>query len=96
MTIGQLIVYLIVALLCGIVGQMLVGRSVGGWVVSTVVGLLGAILGTVIAAALGAPEPLAVTIGGRTTPILWTIVGAALVTLVVAHFQRGRLSSSKR
>jgi uncharacterized membrane protein YeaQ/YmgE (transglycosylase-associated protein family) len=89
MSVGQLIVYLVVALLCGLVGQMLAGRSVGGFIVSTVVGLIGALLGGYIAQEIGAPEPFPVHVGGKEIPIIWAIIGAALVTLVVSVVQRG-------
>lgn len=88
MSIGELVVYLAIALLCGLGGQMLVGRSVGGYVVTTLVGLVGAVLGGWLGRSLGAPEPFPVTIGQRTIPILWTIIGAALVTVLVAWLQR--------
>lgn len=88
MSLGEIIVYLVIALLCGLVGQMLAGRSVGGYAVSTVVGLVGALLGGYIAREVGAPEPFAVAVGGRTIPIVWAIIGAALVTLVVVGVQR--------
>jgi uncharacterized membrane protein YeaQ/YmgE (transglycosylase-associated protein family) len=88
MSLGEIIVYLVVGLLCGLVGQALVGRSVGGYVVSTVVGVIGALLGGSIARSLGAPEPFRVSIGGQSIPIIWTIIGAALVTFVVAGIQR--------
>lgn len=90
MSVGELIVYLVIALLCGFVGQMLAGRSVGGYLVTTVVGLIGALLGGYLARSIGAPEPLPLSIGGRTIPILWAIIGAALVTFLVASLQRGR------
>ena len=88
MSLGHLIVYLIVALVCGLVGQALVRRSVGGWLVSTLVGLGGAMLGGYIARTLRWPEPLMVNVGGRSIPLLWTIVGAALLTLLVSLVQR--------
>jgi len=88
MSIGEVIVYLVVALICGLVGQAIVGRSLGGLVVSTVVGLIGAMLGGLIARELGAPEPFLVSVGGRTIPMLWTVIGAALVTGIVCLFTR--------
>ncbi len=93
MTVGELIVYLVIALLCGLVGQMLAGRSIGGYIVSTVVGLMGALLGGYLARSIGAPEPLPVVIGGQSIPLLWAIIGAALVTFVVAAFQRSTWGS---
>jgi len=95
MSVGELIVYLVIALLCGLVGQMLAGRSVGGYIVSTVLGLLGALLGGFVARSIDAPEPFPVHVGGRTIPIVWAIVGAALVTLVVAGAQRHRAGSAE-
>lgn len=94
MSLGEIIVYLVIALLCGLVGQLVAGRSVGGYIVTTVVGLIGALLGGFIARQLEAPEPFNVSVGGRTIPILWAIIGASLVTLVVAWAQRGRSSSA--
>jgi uncharacterized membrane protein YeaQ/YmgE (transglycosylase-associated protein family) len=96
MSIGALIVYLVIALLCGLVGQMLVARSVGGYAVSTVVGLAGAILGGYIARSVGAPEPFPVNVGGQMIPIVWAIIGAGLITFVVAGFQRGWGRSASR
>ena len=93
MSVGELIVYLVIALLCGLVGQMVAGRSVGGYAVTTVVGLVGALLGGYLARSIGAPEPLPLSIGGRTIPILWAIIGAALVTFLVASLQRGVATS---
>jgi len=90
MSLGEIIVYLVIALLCGLMGQLVAGRSVGGYLVSTVVGLVGALLGGYIARTVEAPEPFNVVVGGKSIPIVWAIIGAALVTLVVAWGQRGR------
>ena len=89
MSVEELVVYLIVALLCGLLGQAIAGRSLGGFIVSTVVGLIGAMLGKAIAHALGIPEPFTISVGGRSIPILWSIVGAALLTVVISQL-RGR------
>jgi uncharacterized membrane protein YeaQ/YmgE (transglycosylase-associated protein family) len=88
MTLGELIVYLVVALACGLVGQALAGRSLGGLLVSTVVGLIGAMLGGYIARSLNAPEPFMVRLGDRAIPMLWTVIGSALVTVVVCLVTR--------
>jgi len=93
MSLGELIVYLVVGLICGLIGQALVGRSIGGYVVSTVVGVIGALLGGSIARALGAPEPFRVSIGDQTVPLLWAIIGSAVITFFVAGVQRRRRAS---
>jgi uncharacterized membrane protein YeaQ/YmgE (transglycosylase-associated protein family) len=76
-------------MLCGVVGQAIAGRSLGGCVVSTVVGLIGAVLGALIARSLGAPEPFSIVVGDKGIPLLWTIVGASLVTFIVSYMRRG-------
>jgi uncharacterized membrane protein YeaQ/YmgE (transglycosylase-associated protein family) len=88
MSVGQVVVYVVIAVLCGAVGQLLVGRSVGGFVVSFVVGVLGSLVGGYLARVLRVPDPFRVAVGGKSIPVLWAIVGASLVTLVVALMQR--------
>ena len=87
MTVGQWIVYLVIGLLCGLLGQALVRRSIGGLIVTTLVGLGGAFVGNWIANEIHAPEPLRVSVGGRSIPILWAIIGAAILTVVLAIVQ---------
>jgi uncharacterized membrane protein YeaQ/YmgE (transglycosylase-associated protein family) len=87
MTFFGWIIYLVIALICGAIGSLFVGRSIGGFIVLTVVGLLGALLGDWIARLLGAPELLVIAVEGRTIGLLWAIVGAALVAAVVAWIQ---------
>lgn len=97
MSAEQIFVYLVIALCCGLLGQALAGRSLGGFVVSTILGLIGAMLGTAIAQAIKAPEPLVITVGGRSIQVLWSIIGATLVTVVLCLFRRpdgnGRVAS---
>src|SRR5262245_34015256 len=88
MSTGQLIAYVVIAVLCGFVGQRLAGRWVGGFVVSLVVGLIGCMLGSYLAARLHAPEPLRLRVGDQSIPFLWAIIGATLVTLTVSFVQR--------
>jgi uncharacterized membrane protein YeaQ/YmgE (transglycosylase-associated protein family) len=87
-TIGEILVYLLVAFLCGLAGQLLAGSTLGGKVVSTLVGLAGAVVGGALARAIDAPEPFSVIVGGHEFPLLWSIVGAAIVTFGVAYMRR--------
>ena len=87
-SVEQWIVYGVIALTCGILGQMLARRSIGGFIITVAVGLAGAFAGEYIARYLGAQEPLAITVNGRTIPVLWPIVGATVGAFAVAIFQR--------
>ena len=84
MTLTELVVLLIIAAVCGAAGQSLAGYDLGGCLVSIVVGFIGAYIGLWLAGKLGLPEIFAITIGGKTFPIVWAVVGSALFTLIVA------------
>jgi len=88
MTILEFIILLVIAALCGAVGQAIAGYSLGGMVITTVVGFVGALLGTWMARAIGLPELLMVNIGGQPFPIVWAIIGSAVFAAVVALFTR--------
>lgn len=83
MTLVEMLLLLIVAGICGAIGQAIVGRS-RGMIVSVAVGFVGALLGTWLARLLHLPKLLDVSIGGHHIPIVWTILGAALFVAVVA------------
>ncbi len=90
MSIIQLLLLLVVAAVCGAIGQSLAGYSLGGCLVSAVVGFVGAFLGLWIARQLHLPEVLTVQVGGEVFPILWSIVGSALLALAVGLLTRRR------
>ena len=90
MSLLDFLLLLVVAAICGSLGQALVGYSVGGCITSTLVGFVGALLGRWLAGQLGLPEPLNVTIGGETFPVLWSIIGSALLVGIVSLFSRRR------
>jgi len=83
MTIVQFLVLLLIAAICGSIGQSLAGYSLGGCLVSIIVGFIGAYLGLWIAGKFGLPEIFAISIGGKTFPIVWAVIGSALFTLIV-------------
>ena len=91
MSLLSILLLLLVAAVCGSIGQTLVGYSVGGCLMSTIVGFIGAWLGSWLSAQLGLPEPLAVNIGGETFPILWSIIGSALFVAILALITRRRV-----
>lgn len=88
MTLTELLVLLLIAAICGGVGQSLAGYSLGGCFVSIVVGFIGAFIGMWLAGKLGLPEIFTIKIGGKTFPIIWSVIGSALFTLIVALIRR--------
>jgi uncharacterized membrane protein YeaQ/YmgE (transglycosylase-associated protein family) len=82
-TLTGLLVLLIIAGICGMIGRSLGGGTGGGFIVSIAVGFVGALIGMFVAGALHLPEILAVTIDGRPFPILWSIIGGALLVALV-------------
>ncbi|HSS21989.1 MAG TPA: hypothetical protein VLL54_18085 [Pyrinomonadaceae bacterium] len=91
MTILDIIVLLIIAGVCGALGQAITGYSRGGCLVSIALGFIGAILGMWLQRKLGLPEPLAIAIGTTTFPIVWSIIGSALFVAVIALVSRRRV-----
>ena len=86
------VVLLIIAAICGAVGQALAGYSLGGCITSTLVGFVGAVIGTWIAGLLGLPEIFAINVGGRAFPIVWSVIGSALFVAILAMLTRGRVT----
>jgi uncharacterized membrane protein YeaQ/YmgE (transglycosylase-associated protein family) len=87
----QILVLLLIAGVCGAIGQAIGGYSHGGCFVSIALGFIGALLGTYLARALGLPELLAIPAGGMNFPIIWSIIGAALFVALIGLISRRRL-----
>lgn len=81
---------LVIAAVCGAIGQTLAGYSLGGCLVSAVVGLIGAFLGWWLATQFGLPPILVVNIDGQPFPIVWSIIGSAIFALVFGLLTRRR------
>lgn len=90
MTLIDLLILLLVAGLCGSLGQAIVGYSRGGCLVAIALGFIGALIGMWVARNLGLPELFAVDIGGTKFPIIWSIIGAALFVAVISLISRSR------
>ena len=88
MTLIGFLVLLLIAAICGAIGQSLAGYDLGGCLVSIVVGFIGAWLGLWLAGKMGLPEIWTVNIEGKPFPIIWAIIGSAIFTLIVALLRR--------
>ena len=91
MTLLDALVLLLVAGICGALGQAIAGYSRGGCLVSIALGFIGALLGMWIARMMGLPELFPVRIGGTSYPIIWSIIGSALFVAVLTLVTRSRV-----
>ena len=91
MTLIDLLILLLVAGICGALGQAIAGYSRGGCLVSIALGFIGALIGMWVARMMGLPELIPVNIGGTNFPIIWSIIGSALFVAVIALITRSRV-----
>jgi uncharacterized membrane protein YeaQ/YmgE (transglycosylase-associated protein family) len=86
----DLLVLLLVAGICGAIGQAITGFSRGGCLVSIALGFIGALIGMMIARKLGLPEPFPLKIGTMPFPVIWSIIGSALFVAIISLITRNR------
>ncbi len=87
----QLLVLLLIAGVCGALGQAIGGYSRGGCLVSILVGFIGAYVGIWLARQLGLPEIFTITVEGEPFPVVWGIIGSAILSLILGLFSRRRV-----
>jgi uncharacterized membrane protein YeaQ/YmgE (transglycosylase-associated protein family) len=90
MTILEFLLLLLIAGVCGAIAQSITSYSHGGCLVSIALGFIGALLGTWLSRLAGLPEMFTIQFGDTRFPILWSIIGAALFTAVLAFLTRPR------
>ena len=88
MTLFDLLILLLVAGICGALGQAITGFSRGGCLVSIALGFVGAVIGMWLARTLGLPELFAIQIGTTSFPIVWSIIGSALFVAIITLLTR--------
>jgi len=91
MTLFDLLILLLVAGICGALGQAIAGYSRGGCLVSIALGFIGALVGMGLARMMGLPELFPVQIGGTSFPIVWSIIGSCLFVAVITLITRSRV-----
>ena len=80
---------LLIAAICGSLGQALAGSSRGGLLVTIALGFIGALLGAWIARSMGLPELFVVRIDAASVPIVWSVIGSALFVALLSLLSRG-------
>jgi uncharacterized membrane protein YeaQ/YmgE (transglycosylase-associated protein family) len=88
MTLFGFLILLLIAAICGGIGQSLAGYDLGGCLVSIVVGFIGAYIGLWVAGKMGLPDFFTINVEGKPFPIIWAIIGSAIFTFIVALLRR--------
>jgi uncharacterized membrane protein YeaQ/YmgE (transglycosylase-associated protein family) len=88
MTLVGFLVLLLIAAICGSIGQALAGYDLGGCLVSIVVGFIGAYIGMWLAGKFGLPVIFEINIEGKPFPVVWAVIGSAIFTFIVALLRR--------
>jgi uncharacterized membrane protein YeaQ/YmgE (transglycosylase-associated protein family) len=90
MTLMELFILLLIAGLCGAIGQAIVGSSRGGCLVSVAIGFVGAAIGIWLARTLSLPALFTVDVGGTAFPLVWSIIGSSLFVALIHTAVRAR------
>ena len=86
MSLETILLLLLVAGICGAIGQAISGNWSGGILGSLVIGFIGWLFGAWLAGRLGLGELLPLYIGGWSFPVLWSIIGSTLIGLLLSLF----------
>lgn len=86
----EFIILLIIAGVCGSIGQAISGYSRGGCLLSIVIGFIGALIGMGLADFFNLPELFTFRAGGVAFPVIWSIIGATLFVALVGFLTRKR------
>jgi len=85
MSLLELLLLLVVAGVCGSIGEALAGFSRGGCLLSVGVGFVGGLGSTLIVRSTGLPELLVMRIGGAEFPVVWSTLGSALFVALLTR-----------
>ena len=83
MSVWDFVILLLVAGICGAIGQAIAGYSRGGCLVAIALGFVGALFGLWLARLMSLPELFDVTVGDVHFPIIWSIIGAAIFVAIL-------------
>ena len=91
MTIWEFLILLLIAAICGAIAQTIAGLNRGGLFVAIAVGFVGALLGMWLQRQSGLPEILTIDIEGKQFPIVWSIIGGVIFSVIVGLLTRPRV-----
>ncbi|WP_339746515.1 hypothetical protein [uncultured Rubinisphaera sp.] len=91
MTIIDLLLLLLVAGICGSLGQAIAGYSRTGCLGSIALGFVGALFGMWLAKLMSLPEIFNVKFGTVSFPIVWSIAGSAIFVAILSLATRRRI-----
>lgn len=91
LSVESLIILLIVGGLVGLIGQKLAGVSRGGLLTAIAIGFIGALIGSWAVKQFGLPEIYMLKVGHTSFPIIWAIIGAAVLVAILGLLTRRRL-----
>ena len=83
MSVWDFLLMLLVAAIIGAIGEALAGYSHGGCAMSMIVGFVGAFIGRWLRDLLNLPTFWVVHAGPTKFPVIWSVIGAALLILVL-------------
>ena len=88
MTLLEFLLLLLIAGICGAIGQSIAGFTRGGCLASIALGFIGALIGVWLADKLDLPELFVIEIDDTHFPVLWSIIGAALFVAIISLIAR--------
>lgn len=92
LSLSTLLLLLLIAAVCGAIGSSIAGARGVGLLTATALGFIGALLGPLVAHALNLREPFTIIVNGHSFPVLWSIVGAALLVALLHLSYRRRVA----
>lgn len=88
MSLFGLLILLLIAAICGGIGQAIAGYDLGGCVVSIIVGFIGAWIGMYLASRFNLPLLFEINVEGKPFPVIWSVIGAVIFTFIIALLRR--------
>ena len=84
MSLLDFVIMFIIAAITGSIARSLVGFNKGGCILSAIVGFIGALIGTWLGREYNLPEIWSPVIRGIKYPVVWSILGAVIFTLILS------------